>query len=276
MQRVPHHLFLCVVVTLLASLVACGQAPSQAGQSAAITIEVTDTGLKVPAEVPSGIVNVIYKNSTATPASPTVGWLNEGRTVAEFEQALQGEDFPAILEMANTPGGVELEPGASAQVTYDLTAAELLVVNFPDNGPPQMATTLVKPEDNRMASPKAEIKAEMTDFSFVMPDEIPAGPRLWEIKNTGQQWHHLIVVKLNEGTTIEEVIALAASEEEPEGPPPYKQVAYYGDMSGGTTAWATLDIPAGEYYAICFMPNIATQDMASHAAHGMVRKLVVK
>jgi hypothetical protein len=52
-------------------------------------------------------------------------------------------------------------------------------------------------------------------------------------------------------------------------------VAFFGDMSAGTTAWVTLDIPAGEYTVVCFLPNTDDEEMAPHLAHGMVRTLVV-
>ena len=58
------------------------------------------------------------------------------------------------------------------------------------------------------------------------------------------------MIKPKAGTAIEAIVEMASSEEEPQGEPPYEEVAYFGDISGGTTAWVTLDIPAGDYCAL--------------------------
>ena len=79
-----HHVRLsvpCAALALMAGLtVGCGSLAPQTQQSApGFEVEVTAGGLKVPAEVPSGIVTVTYKNSSDAPASPAIGWLNDGR-----------------------------------------------------------------------------------------------------------------------------------------------------------------------------------------------------
>jgi len=267
----------CAALALMAGLaVGCGSFAPQAQQSApGFEVEVTADGLKLPAEVPSGFVTVTYKNSTDAPASPGIGWLDQGRTMAEFEQALNGDDFPAIIEMANTPGSAQLDPGESEQQTYRIPAGEIAAVNFPEQAPPQLATSVAKASSGA-AAPKAELTAELKEFSFSMPGTIPAGKHLWEIRNTGQQWHHLIVLKPTAGTTIEEIVAMASSDEPPEGEPPYEEIAYFGEISGGTTAWVTLDIPAGDYYAVCFLPDSSSEQMAAHINHGMLQPLTVK
>ena len=275
-----HHVRLsvpCAALALMAGLtVGCGSLAPQAQQSApGFEVEVTAGGLKVPAEVPSGIVTVTYKNSSDAPASPAIGWLNDGRTMAEFEQAINGEDFPAILEMANTPGGAQLDPGESEQQTYQVPEGEIAAVNFPEQAPPQLATSVAK-ESTGAAAPNAELTAELKEFSFTLPETIPAGKHLWEIRNTGQQWHHMIVLKPKAGTAIEAIVEMASSEEEPQGEPPYEEVAYFGDISGGTTAWVTLDIPAGDYYAVCFLPDSSSEQMTAHISHGMLQPLKVE
>lgn len=269
-------LVICVYNALLAGLfVACQSAPPQAARSLPeVVIEVAADGLKVPAEMPAGIVAVTYRNSTDAPASPGLGWLKPGHTIAEFEQALGNDDFPAIIGMANTPGSASLQPGESERQTYDVPEGEVLVVNFPDNAPPQMETSVATGR-SAASAPTAAVKATLSEFSFTLPSEIPAGAQLWEISNTGEQWHHLVVLKLNEGTTIEELIAMSNSQQEPEGPPPFEEVAYFGEISGGTTAWVTLDIPAGDYHAVCFLPNTADEQMRSHLSHGMLRAIKV-
>jgi hypothetical protein len=105
-----------------------------------------------------------------------------------------------------------------------------------------------------------------------MPDQVPAGRQTWQIENSGQQWHEMAIAQLNEGVTIEDVIAYA--EGGFEGEPPGQVIAGWHPIGAGKTAWVTWDLPAGEYTVLCLVPDIEG-DMAPHTAHGMVRTLTV-
>jgi len=104
---------------------------------------------------------------------------------------------------------------------------------------------------------------------------IAAGPQTWMIENTGGQWHEMAIVKLGEDMTVDDLLAMMQSEDAMSGPPPFEWVAGLWPMGAGQRAWVNWDLPAGEYTVICFVPDI-NGDMAPHAAHGMVRTLVVK
>ena len=78
-----------------------------------------------------------------------------------------------------------------------------------------------------------------------------------------------------EGVSVDDLLTMMQSEDAMSGPPPFEVVAGLWPMGKGQRAWATFDLPAGEYTVICFVPDIMG-DMAPHAAHGMVRTLVVK
>ena len=70
------------------------------------------------------------------------------------------------------------------------------------------------------------MSADLVDFNFVLPEQIKAGAHTWKIENKGGQWHEMAIVKLNEGVTVEDVLAMM-SQEPPEGPPPYEDVAFW-------------------------------------------------
>lgn len=269
------HLLAGFMLTLL--MVAC--TPIVAPPSATlpgVTIEVTADGLQVPAAIPSGLVTITYKNSTDAPTYPRVGWLKEGRTVAEFEQALLAGDLAAIMEMTIAPGAVDLAPGEAKETIITLPAGEILFVNIPDDGgSPQIKPVTTTPGTGEVATPVAEFTAELGDFSFTMPDEIPAGAHRWEIRNRGQQWHELSILKLSEGATIDDILAMLVAGEEAEGTL-YEEVAFFGDISPGLTSWATLDLPAGEYTVVCLLPDVTDSELTPHTAHGQVHTLVVK
>ena len=51
------------------------------------------------------------------------------------------------------------------------------------------------------------------DYVFQGPDTLPAGPTVIEFENQGEVRHEMILVRLTEGTTLDEVMAAAESEE---------------------------------------------------------------
>lgn len=241
-----------------------------------VVIEITSGGLQIPTAIPSGLVNITYKNSTGAPTYPRVGWLQEERTVAEFEQALLADDLPAIMEMVISPGAVDLAPGEEKETFVTLPAGEILLVNITDDGsPPQIQRITTTPSTAEVAAPVAEFTAGLSDFNFTMPDEIPAGAHLWEIRNSGQQWHELSILKLSEGASIDDILAMLAAGEDAEGTL-FEEVAFWGNMSPGITSWAVLDLPAGEYTVVCLLPDVTGSELAPHAAHGQVWTLVVQ
>jgi hypothetical protein len=94
--------------------------PLAAVQEAAtlpVVVAVTAARLMAPDEMRSGIVTGIYKNSSDTDASPGLVWMSEGSTVADFEKAVQEEDFLAIFTKTIIAGTVELAPATAKRAT---------------------------------------------------------------------------------------------------------------------------------------------------------------
>ena len=140
-----------------------------------------------------------------------------------------------------------------------------------------MTTPIVAGEPSGATAPTPDISVSLVDFNFAMPDKIAAGPQVWQIENAGNQWHEMPILKLNEGVTVDDVIAMMAESGPggPEGPPPFEMVAFWSPMGAGEKARVTWDLPPGEYTVLCFLPDIAG-DMSPHVAHGMVRTLTVE
>ena len=107
------------------------------------------------------------------------------------------------------------------------------------------------------------------DFKFDAPDIIPAGLTQFKFLNKGPALHHLAIVKLNSGKTIDDLRAALADP----GPPP-SWVKEYGGANAsvpGEESNATLNLAPGNYALICFV------DIGGppHFAKGMVRPLQV-
>jgi hypothetical protein len=246
----------------------------------AVTIAVSDQGVTAPSELPAGVVSVTFQNNTSSPASEgqcggivDLIRLAEGATAADFMAVLETGGFdPAV---ATALGGSCASSGQSSHAIYDLEPGNYVGLIMAGEGPPQLAEFTVKAGDNGAVAPQAEVTAQLVDFSFVLPDEIKAGPRLWAISNQGSQWHHLSIVRLNEGVTIDQILEMMMAETEPAGPPPAQEMALWEVMSPGVTAWTTIDLPAGAYYVLCFLPDLSANPPMVHASKGMVRLLKV-
>ena len=108
------------------------------------------------------------------------------------------------------------------------------------------------------------------EFAFEGPDSIPAGLTMFHLNATGQELHHLQILKLEEGKTFADFqAALKAG-----GPPPTWAVPYGGvnpPVPGGTTI-STQTMEPGNYVVVCFIEGA---DKVPHLAKGMTKPLTV-
>jgi hypothetical protein len=253
--------------TAAATATADTSAVSNAG---AVQVNVAAAGIDMPAEVPSGIVTFAYQMDEGAPGIPEFARLNDGVTLDQFMQAAE-QDIMAAVPLVTLIGNAEKKVGI--EVTYDLKPGDYVGLVFQESGPP-LTTSFAAGAATGAAEPQASVTAQLADFAFILPDEIAAGPQTWLIENTGAQWHEMAVVKLAEGTSVDDLLAMF-SQPEQAGPPPFEDILTWSPIGAGQRAWVTWDLPAGEYTVICFLPDLAG-DMSPHAAHGMVRTLVVK
>ncbi|HJQ88916.1 MAG TPA: hypothetical protein VJ820_15795 [Propionibacteriaceae bacterium] len=111
-----------------------------------------------------------------------------------------------------------------------------------------------------------------TDYAFDAPAEIPAGVTTFRLVNRGPELHHVQLVKLNDGKTMDDLSALL--QQPPQGPPP----AWVEEVGGPNTpvpggeSTVTLDLEPGNYAMLCFIPS---PDGKPHIAKGMVKPLTV-
>lgn len=269
MLTVVGVLMLVVLALGACTMMGGGEAAVEeaAGAIPEVAIEMGDAGPSIAAEVPSGVVAI---NLNAAPGA-LLARLNEGVTLDQFNEGLSQPDPTAAVALVSLLGGASNT--TDGKLIVDLQAGQHVLVNFPEDGPPS-AVSFTAGEASGATAPAADVTVDLVDFNFAIPAEIEAGPKVWQISNKGQQWHEMAIVKLNEGASIDDVLAMLQSEEESAAPPPFEEVAFWSPNSPGETGYVTWDLPAGEYTVICFLPDLAG-DMTSHAAHGMVATLTV-
>ncbi|HEX2078556.1 MAG TPA: hypothetical protein VHG08_12630 [Longimicrobium sp.] len=113
-----------------------------------------------------------------------------------------------------------------------------------------------------------EVRAR--DFAFQAPREIPAGTTTIRLHNDGPDLHHVQLLRLDEGHTLEELMAGMGEQ----GPPP-PWVHFVGGPNTpapGEHAETTVDLHPGQYLMVCVIPG---PDGVPHIAKGMLMPLTV-
>jgi hypothetical protein len=120
-----------------------------------------------------------------------------------------------------------------------------------------------------------------TEYAFAgLSDELAAGPVSFELGNDGTEMHELQLFRRNDGVTepVEELLALP-EEQVMSKVTPVGSGAFAPPSDSG---YMVVDLDAGEYIALCFIPTGMTSedqppapDAPPHAAHGMVAELSV-
>lgn len=125
------------------------------------------------------------------------------------------------------------------------------------------------PAKAAVADPRV-ITVVARDFAFQAPDEVPAGLVTIQLQNRGSNLHHMAIVKLDEGKTLQDLFAAMQGG----GAPP----AWAHDMGGpnapdpGSDANATLFLEPGSYALLCF---VDIPDHVPHVMKGMAKPLRV-
>ena len=119
------------------------------------------------------------------------------------------------------------------------------------------------------ASPRV-VTVVARDFAFQAPDEVPAGLVTIQFQNRGENLHHMAIIRLDEGKTLQDLYAALRAG----GPPPAWAHDYGGPNAPdpGSDANATLMLEPGNYALLCF---VDLPDHVPHVMKGMAKMLRV-
>lgn len=240
-------------------------------------------GIELPQDLTAGLVSIAFQNDTEAPFSPILARLNDGKALEDFMQAMQQPSPSAVLEVVSLIGSLETPPESSSIVTYDLLAGEYVLLSFTAGGPPEVNPfTVSEAVGEPLEAPKADQVITFADFVFGIPTELKAGEQTWEIVNSGEQFHEMRMMRVDEGTTVKEVTdaLMEAMMSAQGGPPqmPYENVLAWSPISPDLTAWITVDLEPGTYAVICGLPDVMAEEGAaftSHLQHGMITIVTV-
>jgi DNA gyrase inhibitor GyrI len=122
------------------------------------------------------------------------------------------------------------------------------------------------------ATPR-EVRFTATDFAFEGPDVIESGMITMVLDNRGETWHHVQLVKLPDGMSLEDFQAGMAGMQPGSPPPPWlNEAGGVNPPTPGDPARVTMLVEPGEYAVLCF---VDTPDKVPHVMKGMIRPLTV-
>jgi plastocyanin len=261
-------------------------APSESASAPAalteLAIEAKDFSFAAPASIAAGPTRIVVNNTGQEDHQAQVAKLADASTFEDLTAALQAEDIPAALGMLSLVGGpTGVTPGATVATAANLEPGQhvfLCFVESPD-GVPHLAKGMIgQLEVTGTASdgtlPAGESELALQDFAFVGATTLTPGQHALTVTNKGPQVHEATLVKLAEGVTVDDLRTAFTSTEAPSVPPPFTGAGGVAGISPNLSVTMEVDVEAGEYALICFVPDTASG--APHAALGMIGGLTVR
>jgi plastocyanin len=245
-----------------------------------ITINGSDYAFESPETLETGYQTLMFTNTGKEFHHLQLARLNGGVTLEQFQAALQESEFAALplVEFVGGVGGIA--PGQTATTTVYLekpgTYLELCLIPNAE-GVPHVALGMMKTIEVVAATattdaPQADLVVDMLDFAFTIPGELNAGEQTWEVVNHGEQIHELVLGKIIEGKTLEDVMVyLATGEMGPDAP--FSMMGGTPGLSSVHSQFVGFDLTPGEYVTLCFFPDPETG--LPHIALGMVSHFTV-
>ncbi len=240
------------------------EASSSSSQNATIPellIQVNDDGIIAPEIAPGGIVHILVRNDGEQAHGLELWRIKQGHTSEEMVTMAQHlkahpNDFLGIFDIGSWVQYLDyIEPGASADFYADLRTGEFMLRD--DSLADADLIFFSAPKVVGVTEPPATVSVDMTDFAFSMPDAIKSGEQLWEVTNSGTQWHLAAIVNDNPDVSTEELLAAF---DDSNGPPPSDApVTIYGGvppMSPGERVWRSISLEPGTYDLVCPLPDV--------------------
>jgi len=253
-----------------------------------VTVTNTDSALTLSTDtVPAGpvlltVINQMSPSENNNGGSSVIGppaGMNFTDFVATVQQQLAtpvagGGFLPPIAYQAMLLGGPgNIDSGQTGQAIVNIPAGQWAVTGIANQPFAMLTATAGSP--GAMAEPNAAVTITEIDFSFAGFEHVPAGPQLWKVVHKGTQPHMLILLSVPAGTTLEQVTALFTSfmtgtpAANGIDPSQIRDAGGVDIQSAGTTVWPVLNLAAGRYAAVCFVPD-PNKNYEPHAMEGMI------
>ena len=243
-----------------------------------VTVTASDYSFNAPDSIPAGMTEIRLLNRGTEMHHVMLIRLDAGKTMADLAAAMKPEaPFPAWAREVGgpqTPG-----PGGESNAILRLVAgryAMICVIPSPDGKAHVMKgmakEIVVTPASSNTANANIRVTSTMTlfDYAFQLSQPLAAGRQTIRVKNTAEQSHEVVFVKLQPGKKVADMLAWM---QKMEGPPPGAPIGGTTPMARGEENLITLDLAPGDYGLICFVPD--AKDAKPHLMHGMMTQLTI-
>ena len=253
-----------------------------------VTVHAKEFAFEMPKSLPAGQTSFRLINDGQQIHHLTFIRLAEGKTAADFAEAMKGGPPPAWATMVGGPNAAI--PGKSVEATLTLEPGNYLVACFipsPGEETPHAMKGMIQPltvtapgvtqageaKAESAPDPKPDVHLELKEYGFTFSKPITAGKHTIHVMNQGAQDHEVVLVKLAPGKHAADFVNWATTESM-KGPPPAEPMDGMAAMAKGRTAIFGGDYTPGSYAAVCFVGDAA--DGKPHTAHGMTVEFEVK
>ena len=243
-----------------------------------VTVTASDYSFNAPDSIPAGMTEIRLLNRGTEMHHVMLIRLDAGKTMADLAAAMKPEaPFPAWAREVGgpqTPG-----PGGESNAILRLVAgryAMICVIPSPDGKAHVMKgmakEIVVTPASSNTANANIRVSSTMTlfDYAFQLSQPLAAGRQTIRVKNTAEQSHEVVFLKLQPGKKVADMLAWM---QKMEGPPPGAPIGGTTPMARGEENLITLDLAPGDYGLICFVPD--AKDAKPHLMHGMMTQLTI-
>lgn len=206
-----------------------------------IVITARDLEFDAPATAVGGLVRVTLQNSGTLSHQVELVRLNQGVGQSDILGAIAGADVAALNDMVTYHGGPnEVPPGSDRSVATELEPGTYAVLCFvsSDGGTLHVLQGMIATmeitapsADIEWTPPEPDARVSLRDFEFVLTGDIGEGKQIVLVENHGSQPHEwrLITAGLPGGGS--------------------------STISPGSDTWVELDMDAGHYAFICYVPS---------------------
>lgn len=273
---------LIVIHAVSASPVAADPDTAREAPPRVVEITATEYEFDAPAEIPAGPVTFRLLSTGEELHHAVLIRLDEDKTVedlmAGMEAAGPGAPPPPWVTFMGGPNPPV--PGGESSVTMTLRPgnyAWICMIPSPD-GVPHAAKGMVRPMTVTPSNTRESLSAPdgvimLSDYEFQITGDLEPGQQTLRVRNIASQWHELIVLRLEPGTTVEDIAHWAATVETDMRPPPGMPMGGVAPLAQGLSNDVTLNLEPGRYGFLCVLPDV--QDGELHSEHGMVQIVTV-
>ena len=243
-----------------------------------VTVTANDYAFSAPDSIPAGLTEIKLLNRGTEMHHAWLIRLDAGKTMGDLFAVMKPDaalpSWARDVGGPNTPG-----PGGESTAILRLAAgryAMICVIPSPDGKAhvmKGMATEIiVTPATSNVSKANLRIRSTMTltDYAFGFSQPLQSGSQMVRVKNDAAQPHEVVILRLQPGKKIGDVLAWM---EKMEGPPPGQPIGGTTPMAKGEENIITLDLTPGEYGMICFAPD--AKDGKPHFAHGMMSQFTI-